>query len=106
MAWRWAWLLGFALMGPVALPAGGADPRQPDPRRRGSSGPLLSARPMFLKSSPLTQAPAVLGLQRDTPMRVLRLWQANNGERWAHVQVLADQELALGQRHRRGWVKL
>ena len=43
MVLRWAWVLGLALMAPVALPAGGADLRHPDPRRRGPSGPLLSA---------------------------------------------------------------
>ena len=31
---RWSWLLGVALMAPAALPAGGADVRQPQVRRR------------------------------------------------------------------------
>ena len=43
MPLRWAWVLGFALLAPVALPAGGAELRVPDPRRRGSAGPLLAS---------------------------------------------------------------
>ncbi|NBX45616.1 MAG: SH3 domain-containing protein, partial [Gammaproteobacteria bacterium] len=33
-AWRWGAVLAFALFAPVALPAGGADRRQPEVRRR------------------------------------------------------------------------
>ena len=71
MVLRWAWVLGLALMAPVALPAGGADLRHPDPRRRGPSGPLLSGGRDQLKSSPASQAPSLLTLGRETPMTVL-----------------------------------
>jgi hypothetical protein len=35
---RWSWLLGVALLAPAALPAGGADRRQPEVRRREAGG--------------------------------------------------------------------
>ena len=64
----WAWVLGLALMAPVALPAGGADLRHPDPRRRGSSGPLLSGGRDQLKSSPASKAPSLLTLGLALPV--------------------------------------
>ena len=49
--WRWAALLGFALIGPVALPAGGADRRPLELRRRSAGEPWLSTGPHSLKAA-------------------------------------------------------
>ena len=106
MVLRCAWVLGLALMAPVALPAGGADLRHPDPRRRGPSGPLLSGGRDQLKSSPASQAPSLLTLGRETPMTVLRHWNSPDGRRWAYVQVLTGSGLGVGQVHKRGWVNV
>ena len=106
MLLRWTWVLGLALMAPVALPAGGADPRHPDPRRRGHNGPLLSGRRDQLKSSPAAQAPSLLNLGRDTPMKVLRHWHGPDGRRWTYVQVLSGYGLGVGQVHKRGWINV
>jgi hypothetical protein len=43
LPWRWAALLGFALLAPAALPAGGGDRRLPEVRRRERGAePLVS----------------------------------------------------------------
>jgi hypothetical protein len=57
--WRWVALLGFALIAPVTLPAGGADRRLPEVRRRQAGEPLLSAGARSLQASPERQAPAL-----------------------------------------------
>jgi len=92
--WRWAALLGFALIGPVALPAGGADRRLPELRRRSAGEPWLSTRPQTLQAAPERRAPALAQLRSDQPLRVVRSWHSPSGERW--LQVEADT--------RRGWV--
>ncbi|MDA1247351.1 MAG: SH3 domain-containing protein [Cyanobacteria bacterium] len=93
-AWRWAALLGFALITPVGLPAGGADRRPFEVRRRCSGDPLLSTQAMALRVSPEQSAPALGQLGPGESLRVLRSWRASSGQRWLQVQA-AD---------RRGWL--
>ena len=54
---RWSWLLGVSLLGPAALPAGGAERRLPQVRRHQGSGPLLSGDRCVLQASPSVAAP-------------------------------------------------
>lgn len=94
-AWRWAALLGFALLAPVGLPAGGADRRNPELRRRESSWePLLPVAPAELRSAPQAQAPALMAVAAGEPLRVLRGWLAPDGQRWLRVELAG----------RRGWL--
>ena len=93
-SWRWGALLAFALFAPVSLPAGGADRRQPEVRRRSTGEPLLSSAGQALKAAPEQQAPPVARLRAGEPLRVLRSWRNASGEQW--LQVEAAQ--------RRGWL--
>ena len=100
--WRWAALLGFALIAPVSLPAGGGDRRQPEVRRRQAGEPLLSAGARSLQASPERQAPALAHLRGDEPLRVLRSWQNPAGERWLQVETTAAPAALAPTR--RGWL--
>ena len=93
-SWRWGALLAFALFAPVTLPAGGADRRSPEVRRRSAGEPLLSTGGVCVQASPDQQAPALAQLQADQPLRVLRSWRNGSGEQWLHVEA-AEQ---------RGWL--
>lgn len=101
MAWRWIWVLGFALIAPAGLPAGGADWRTPELRRRQSGDPLLSEGSCdgVLRTSPHHRAPCLRPLSAGAPLRLLRVWQQPDGERWLHVEAAADAGSA-----RRGWL--
>ena len=102
ISWRWAALLGFALFAPVTLPAGGADRRLPEVRRRQAGEPLLSAATRTLQAAPECQAPALARLAADEPLRVLRSWRNPAGERWLQVEAaVAPTGLAPA---RRGWL--
>ncbi|MEI6032396.1 MAG: SH3 domain-containing protein [Synechococcaceae cyanobacterium ELA739] len=86
-AWRWAALLGFALMAPAALPAGGGDRRLPEVRRRvQGQEPLLSQACLSLRCAPEHQAPVLAHLDADVPLRVLRHWFAPGGRPWLRVE--------------------
>jgi hypothetical protein len=93
-------LLGFAMLAPAALPAGGGDRRLPEVRRRDSRRePLLSLGCETLRSAPRQEAPVLTRLQSGSPLRVLRSWLPADGRRWFHVEtVLAAGEPA------RGWL--
>ena len=93
-AWRWGALLAFALVGPVGLPAGGAERRQPEVRRRSAGEPLLSTGLLVLQAAPEQRAPVLASVPSHAPLRVLRRWQDPDGDCW--LQVEADA--------RRGWL--
>ncbi len=99
-AWRWAALLGFALLAPAALPAGGGERRQPEVRRRqGQAEPLVPGEAVSLHCEPQLQAPVLARLEPGVPLRVLRHWLAGDGRRWLQV------ETATGAgRAGRGWL--
>lgn len=100
--WRWAALLGFALIAPVTLPAGGPDRRLPEVRRRQAGEPLLPVGAASLRTAPERQAPALARLAADEPLRVLRSWRDAGGERWLQVEATAGP--AGLPAPRRGWL--
>ena len=95
---RWGWLLGVALMAPAALPAGGSERRQPQVRRRQSSGPLHTVARGVLRSSPFTIAPSLNELSIGTPCRLLHRWPSDDGHDWIHVEILSGDK-------QRGWLR-
>jgi len=95
--WRWAALLSFALVAPAALPAGGAERRVPEVRRREQPGePLTASATTALRCEPSQQAPAIAEVAIGEPLRVVRSWSGCGGERWLRVELLANR--------RRGWM--
>jgi hypothetical protein len=96
-------ILGFALLLPASLPAGGAD-RLPLELRRRQSGrdPLVVPFAALLRSAPRHEAPPLQRLTSGQPMRVLRSWQSPSGRRWFQVSVASA---GLGN-VQRGWLKV
>ncbi|MFZ0407665.1 MAG: SH3 domain-containing protein [Cyanobium sp.] len=99
-AWRWAALLGFALMAPAALPAGGGDRRLPEVRRREQGlEPLLTQSCISLRCAPEHQAPVLAQLDSDVPLRVLQHWLSPSGRPWLRVEAISVAGAAA-----RGWL--
>ncbi|MFL0789584.1 MAG: SH3 domain-containing protein [Prochlorococcus sp.] len=104
---RWSCLLAMALVAPATLPAGGAERRQPEVRRRGHcGGPMLAGQGCALKSSPLTVAPTLRTVEVGTPMKILRQWKCVNGQDWLHVQIANGDGGMLVDVVRRGWINV
>ena len=86
-------------MAPAAMPAGGADFRQPQVRRRvGVGGHLHVASDAPLRLSPMAVAPHLSTLRAGTSLRLLRRWSAADGNDWLHVQTVSGDQ-------RRGWLR-
>ena len=99
-AWRWAALLGFALLAPAALPAGGGERRLPEVRRRERGlDPLLTQACMSLRCAPEHQAPVLVQLDSGVPLRVLRHWLSPAGRPWLRVETISGVGEAA-----RGWL--
>jgi len=99
-SWRLAALLGLALIAPAALPAGGAERRQPELRRRQAGDPLLATGPLALRTAPRQQAPALARREAGEPLELLRSWWSPSGRRWLQVQTAAGPAGS----PRRGWL--
>lgn len=103
---RWSCLLGIALIAPAALPAGGAERRKPQVRRRENSGPMLAGLGCDLKASPLTVAPTLRTVQSGTPMKIIRHWKCVEGKDWLQVEITCGDGGAFVDVVKRGWVNV
>jgi hypothetical protein len=100
-SWKALALLGFALLAPAALPAGGGDWRLPELRRRQSAHePLLSSSGLSLRSAPQRRAPLLGQVEAGVPLRVVQQWLSPEGRRWLRVEVSGK-----GGRPARGWLQ-
>jgi len=99
-------LIGFALFGPAGLPAGGAEARLPELRRRQNSNePLTAPMATALRCSPEHRAPVIAQASSGQPMRLLRSWCSTSGQRWLQVELPAPMAAAaVIQSPRRGWL--
>ena len=96
---RWSWLLGLALIAPADLPAGGAERRQPQVRRRNNGGPLFTSAETQLQLSPISMAPPLKPLKAGSSLRLLRRWTSDDGQDWFQVQVISGEP-------QRGWIRV
>ena len=99
-------MLGIALFLPAALPAGGGTRFQPKVCRFTGPIPFLSGDCCDLLATPSSFAPSLRTLEIGTPLRVLRTWQAPNGEDWLQVQIATNAFIELSSSVRRGWVNV
>jgi len=105
-AFRWAWILGLALLFPVGLPAGGGERNQLETCHSASSRPFLSGNSCVLRSSPSAFAPGLCTLYLGTPLTVLRSWKRADGTEWLMVQIASHEIFELSPSVRRGWINV
>ncbi len=84
---HWGCLLIFALVAPIALPAGGV--------RRDEMKIVINKEVQFcfaggsceLLTSPYSSAIALRKISSGTPIRIIRFWNSHEGDQWAQVQL-------------------
>ncbi len=103
---RWSCLLGFALLAPTALPAGGGEFCLPEIRKSNFYEPFLSNQRRSLLASPLKYAPTICNINGSTHLKVLRTWNANDGSLWLYVRVLSNQGFRSTLTSARGWLNV
>ena len=97
-------LIGFALVGPAGLPAGGAEARVPELRRRQRANePITAPATMALRCGPQQQAPVIARAAAGAPLRPLRRWFGADGRPWLQVELTAGDAGPL-RGARRGWL--
>ncbi len=103
---RWSWVLGIALLAPVALPAGGGTCHLPEERRLDRSTPLLSLKSCILHPSPSAISPALRSIQIGTPLSILRTWRSVDGSDWIMVKISSEEFLEMSNKPTRGWIQI
>ncbi len=103
---RWGWVLGVALLAPVALPAGGGELNPAKIRRREFASPLLAGDRCALRTSPFSLAPSLRTLELGTPLKVLRFWKNEDGNEWIQVNVNSVNFAEMPCCAKRGWISV
>ena len=104
---RWTWLLGFALIAPITLPAGGAvNTAQTMYLRKSSDSSVIAGDNCLLKTSPLQNAPLLKKVDYGTSLRLLRKWNSSDGDIWFQVQISSAQIFSESKDIRRGWINV
>ena len=102
----WGLLLSFALLGPVALPAGGGSIFKEVIRRSEERSPIFAGDSCALRASPSANAPSLRIIQPGTPLRVLRFWQSPEGINWIQIQIVSLDFAEVVGSASRGWVNV
>ena len=102
---RWSWLIGIALVIPVALPAGGIDTRHGKIRHLYSLHTTVAGEDCNLRTSPVTAAPVLTKLKLGTPLKVVRIWECQNQQQWLQGKVSSNPVFDFYAANR-GWIQL
>ena len=104
---HWGCLLSFALIAPIALPAGGAIKTQYKFINRKEPDICFAGDSCFLYPFPLESAEPYSNVDLGTSLRIIRLWQNTDGSNWFQVQLSQNSFFnAPGLMPSRGWINV
>tara|TARA_Y100001968_G_C19325786_1_gene701631 strand:+ start:57 stop:395 length:339 start_codon:yes stop_codon:yes gene_type:complete len=98
----WIWLLGFGLVAPTTLPAGGAQESIIQSRKNNFVSPIIALKDFDLHSSASRNASILTSVKAGTPVQILKVWDSHNNEKWLLVNILTQDFNQLF--YKRGWV--
>ena len=99
-------ILIVALIMPVSLPAGAGDISKGKSMYSESSYNLLAGSRCSIRSSPFLNSPVLRTIPVGTPLRIVRLWDGDDGQDWAHIHVQSlDVSSPIGTPSK-GWVNI
>ncbi len=102
---NWGCLLMLALIAPIALPAGGGTTRKTAIVAYKSSKICFAGDSCEFFSSPHLFAPSLGTFALGTPLKIIRVWDSNKGNRWVQVQLKNSNLIGLPSvKAKRGWI--
>ena len=99
-------LIGFALIGPITLPAGGIQRNLNEYNLLNNSKEIILYANCSLYSFPKISAKKLLVLDTGSSLSVLQKWVVNEGDTWARVELLTNRFIEHPNRTKRGWIKI
>ena len=99
-------LIGFALVGPITLPAGGIQKNLNEYKILNNSKEIILNSNCSLYSFPKTNAKKLMVLNSGSSLSILRKWVVSEKDIWARVELVTNRFIEHPNRTSKGWIKL
>ena len=99
-------LIGFALIGPITLPAGGIQRNLNEYNFFNNSKEIILYANCSLYTFPKINAKKLLVLGTGSSLSVLQRLVVNEDDTWARVELLTNRFIEHPNRTKRGWIKI
>ena len=99
-------LIGFALIGPITLPAGGIQKNLNEYNIFNNSKEIVLNESCSLYTYPRTYAKKLMVLNSGSSLSILRKWVVNERDIWARVELATNQVIEHSNKPTKGWIKM
>ena len=99
-------LIGFALVGPISLPAGGIQRNSYEYIILDNSKEITLTANCSLYTFPQTSAKKLLVLNSGSSLSILHKWVVNEEDIWARVELASNRFLEHPNIKTKGWIKI
>ena len=99
-------LIGFALIGPITLPAGGIQRILNEYETLNNSKEIILNSNCSLYTFPKNNAKKLTLINSGTSLSILRKWVVNEGDVWARVELATNRLIDDPNRTTKGWIKM
>ena len=99
-------LIGFALIGPITLPAGGIQRILNEYKTLNNSKEIILNSNCSLYTFPKTNAKKLMVLYPGSTLSILRKWVANKSDVWARVELASNRLIENPNKTTKGWIKM
>ena len=99
-------LIGFALIGPITLPAGGIQRNLNEYNILNNSKEIILNANCYLYTFPRINAKKLLVLDTGSSLSVLQKWVVNEDDTWVRVELLTNRFIEHPNSTKRGWIKI
>ena len=99
-------LIGFALIGPISLPAGGIQKNINEYKILNNSKEIILNANCSLYAFPKKDAKKLLFLNSGFSLLVLQKWVVNERDFWVRVELATNRFIEDPNRIKKGWIKM
>ena len=99
-------LIGFALIGPITLPAGGIQRDLNEFNVLNNSKEIILNRSCSLYTYPKVNAKKLMVLDSGSSLWILHKWVVNERDIWARVELATNQFIEDPNKTKKGWIKM
>tara|TARA_Y100000746_G_C15162991_1_gene309946 strand:+ start:55 stop:384 length:330 start_codon:yes stop_codon:yes gene_type:complete len=99
-------LIGFALIGPITLPAGGIQRDLNEYKILNNSKEIILNANCSLYAFPKINAKKLIVLNSGSSLSILHKWVVNERDIWARVELATNRFIEHPNKTTKGWIKI